>query len=65
MDHSHVFYKSRTMFLPLANLDHFATTILMLLRRYVVDTAMNLESLKRRFMARGNFNELELTLQER
>jgi hypothetical protein len=49
----------------LANLGHFATAISTLLRRYVVDIAMNLESLKCRFMERGNFDELELTSQER
>ena len=50
---------------PLANLGHFAMTILTLLRRYVVDIATNLESLKCRFMEHGNFDELELTPQAR
>jgi hypothetical protein len=49
----------------LANLGHFATAISTLLRCYVVDIVTNLESLKCSFMARGNFDELELTSQER
>ena len=49
----------------LENLGHFATAISTLLRRYVMDIATNLESLKRRIMGRGNFDELELTLQAR
>jgi len=42
-----------------------AHVISMLLRHYVVDIAMNIESQKRCFMAHGNFNELELMSQER
>jgi hypothetical protein len=53
------------LYTPLANLGHFATAISTLLRRYVMDIATNLESLKRRIMERGNFDELELTSQER
>jgi hypothetical protein len=51
--------------LSLANLGHFATAISTLLRRYVVDIATNLESLKRHIMGHGDFDELELTSQER
>jgi hypothetical protein len=58
------FYMFYSELVPLENKGHFAMTISMLLRCYVVDIAMNLESLKHRFMAHGNFNELELTLQE-
>ena len=54
---------STNYYKTLANLGHFATAISMLLRRYVVDIATNLESLKHRFMSRGNCGEFELPSQ--
>ena len=49
----------------LANLGHFVMVISMLLRRYVVDIATNLESMKLHIMGRGNCDELELMSHER
>jgi hypothetical protein len=49
----------------LENLGHFVTAISMLLRCYVVDIVMNLESLKLRIIELGNFDELELSSQVR
>jgi hypothetical protein len=47
--------------ISLAYLGHFVMVVSTLLRRYVVDIATNLESLKRRFMSRGNCDGLEQT----
>jgi hypothetical protein len=49
----------------LENLAHFVTAISTLLRHYVMDIVMNIESLKCHFMSRGNYDEFELPSQER
>jgi hypothetical protein len=54
--------QNSTRYATLAYLGHFVTTVSTLLQHYVIDIAMNMESLKCHFMSCGNCDELEQTV---